>query len=140
MSDTREIFLVDDEVAFTELMATLLEAGAGRPVRAFNNPCEAVAALATANPAFIVSDLAMPEMNGFEFLRAVFRRRPDVPCLLVTGNHLEEGMVERNGTASLIGVLFKPVSWRDIALLIFEHTGNGCLTAPAVLRESGSIV
>ncbi len=121
MSNSREIFLVDDEVAFTDLMSTLLESGLGHRVRVFNHPRAAIAALEMADPLFVVSDLAMPDMNGFEFLREVARLRPNVPCVLVTGNHLETGMIETQRSENLIGVLFKPVSWRDIAFLIREH-------------------
>lgn len=120
MQTQREIFLVDDEVAFTDTMSILLEAGAGMPVAVFNDPVRALDALRKRKPTFVVSDLAMPEMDGFAFLREVEKLHPDLPCALVTGNHLDRATIKANETSNLTRVLFKPVSWRDIATLIPE--------------------
>lgn len=117
------IFLVDDEPEFTSLMSTLLEHGLSVTVLAFNDPVVALEALAQSAPSFLVSDLIMPRMNGLEFLGEVARRRPDLPCLLVTGNALDPLRVERSHIPSLLQVLYKPVSWRDIAAVYHQRPG-----------------
>lgn len=115
------MFLVDDEPSFTELMGSLLEQGTGLPVRTFTSPLQALEALTAANPSVIITDLVMPRMNGFEFMREVSKLHPDVPCILITGNHLDSESIERIRVPRLVGVLFKPLSWRAIAALIREH-------------------
>jgi two-component system response regulator YesN len=110
--------LVDDEPAFTDLMATLLETASSARVIVFNDPVAATRALGSTKMDLVVSDLSMPYMNGFEFLREVYRTHPHTPCVLATGNHLDASTIESERTPSLVKVLFKPVSWRDIAALL----------------------
>jgi DNA-binding NtrC family response regulator len=119
--ENETIVLVDDEVELTGLMSTLLAQGLGARVVTFNDPVEALHGLDAAAPTFLVSDLLMPRMNGFEFLREVSRRRPELPCVLITGNPLDERRIADNRTPGLITVLFKPVSWREIAALVRDR-------------------
>jgi len=124
------VFLVDDEKPFTDLFRTLLEDGLGMRTVAFNDPMAALAALdenhdtaaLDGEPTLIISDLLMPKMNGFEFLQEVARRRPGVPSILVTGSNPDACFVRANQPADFLGLIHKPVSWRDIAALLREHS------------------
>jgi CheY-like chemotaxis protein len=123
------VFLVDDEKPFTDLFRTLLEDGLGMKTVAFNDPMAALAALDTSNetgrpsfePTLVISDLLMPKMNGFEFLQEFSRRRPGVPSIVVTGANPDTRFVQANQPENFIGLIHKPVSWRDIAALLREH-------------------
>lgn len=116
------IFLVDDEKPFTDLMGTLLEQGLGVKTLVYNDPKQALQGLSgTQGPTVIISDYRMPGLDGFDFLREVANRRPDVPSILVTGNALDAETIARRKPARLLGVLFKPLSWRDIAALMRRH-------------------
>lgn len=123
------VFLVDDEKPFTDLFRTLLEDGLGLKTVAFNDPMAALAALdaiddagaTTPEPTLVISDLLMPKMNGFEFLQEFSRRRPGVPSIVVTGSNPDVRFVQANQPANFIGLIHKPVSWRDIAALLREH-------------------
>lgn len=123
------VFLVDDEKPFTDLFRTLLEDGLGMRTIAFNDPIAALAALEKSydtsasddEPTLIISDLLMPKMNGFEFLQEVARRRPGVPSILVTGSNPDACFVRANQPPDFLGLIHKPVSWRDIAALLREH-------------------
>jgi DNA-binding response OmpR family regulator len=64
----------------------------------------------------VVTDLAMPGMNGLDLIRAIRQRGLDLPAILLTG-HAEEGMplalegaVTRN-----FSLVRKPVSGPDLA-------------------------
>ena len=46
---------------------------------------EGLAALKQSLPDIIISDLQMPNMNGFEFLSAVRRRFPMIPVIVISG-------------------------------------------------------
>lgn len=123
------VFLVDDEKPFTDLFQTLLQDGLGLQTVAFNDPIEALAALDEKHektgdnpePTLVISDLLMPRMNGFEFLHEFSRRRPGVPSILVTGSNPDPRFVQENQPPNFIGLIHKPVSWRDVAALLREH-------------------
>lgn len=123
------VFLVDDEKPFTDLFRTLLEDGLGLKTVAFNDPIAALAALdgtddaglPVPEPTLIISDLLMPKMNGFEFLQEVSRRLPTVPSIVVTGSNPDSCFVKANQPPAFLGLIHKPISWRDIAALLREH-------------------
>ena len=46
---------------------------------------EGLAALKQSLPDIIISDLRMPNMNGFEFLSVVRRRFPVIPVIVISG-------------------------------------------------------
>lgn len=115
------ILLVDDEKPFTDLMGALLEHGLGVKTRVFNDPVAALEGISAEQPTLVISDYRMPGLDGFEFLREVATRCPAVPSIMVTGNALDAETIARRRPASLLGVLFKPLSWRDIAGIMRQH-------------------
>ena len=78
------IFLVDDDDGSRDAMTRTLER-VGYTLRSFPSAEEALEALAEGGPVdAIVSDVRMPGMDGYEFLRAVRAEHPSLPFLLVT--------------------------------------------------------
>jgi CheY-like chemotaxis protein len=65
-----QILVVDDDVQTRELFATILE-NAGARVRAAASTDDALALLATEWPDVLVSDIEMPNQDGYELLRLV---------------------------------------------------------------------
>jgi CheY-like chemotaxis protein len=78
------VLLVDDEASLRELGTALLESQ-GYEVHCAGDGLEGLAALKKLVPQLIVSDLRMPNMNGFEFLRVVRERFPAVPVIVLSG-------------------------------------------------------
>ena len=115
------IFLVDDEKPFTDLMGALLEHALGLRISVHNDPRSALHALNEDRPKLIISDYRMPGLDGFEFLREAAAMQPEVPSILVTGNALDAETIGRRKPPRLLHVLFKPLSWRDIAAVMREH-------------------
>jgi CheY-like chemotaxis protein len=120
-SSENVVFLVDDWKEFTDLMSNLLNHGLGVKTHSFNDPFSALEALNKTTPRLIISDLLMPEMNGFEFLREAARRKPGIPSILVTGSPPDEATVAANVPDGFLAMLTKPISWRDIAELMREN-------------------
>ena len=78
------ILIVEDNPSLQELGKTLLEAQ-GYEVRGAEDGFEGLAALKQSLPDIIISDLQMPNMNGFEFLSVVRRRFPMIPVIVISG-------------------------------------------------------
>jgi CheY-like chemotaxis protein len=76
--------IVDDEPSLRELGKLLLRAQ-GYEVRGAEDGFEGLAALKQSLPDIIISDLQMPNMNGFEFLSVVRRRFPMIPVIVISG-------------------------------------------------------
>jgi diguanylate cyclase (GGDEF)-like protein/PAS domain S-box-containing protein len=82
---TIDILVVEDSATQAQYLAQLLEAG-GYRVRIAANGRAGLAAARAATPTLIVSDIAMPEMDGFEMCHAI-KQDPllrDIPVILLT--------------------------------------------------------
>ena len=85
------VFVVDDDPSAREMIRRQLEKLDCRIVEAADGR-EALEAAARQKPAFVILDLMMPVMDGFEFLDE-FRGREefrDVAIVVVTAKHLSE--------------------------------------------------
>ena len=78
------ILIVDDEPTLRMVGKMLLEAQ-GYEVQCAEDGFEGLAALRQSLPDIIISDLRMPNMNGFEFLSVVRRRFPTIPVIAISG-------------------------------------------------------
>jgi signal transduction histidine kinase len=79
------LLLVDDDAAVLETMALEMEQAGYAVLPAASGP--GALALLDAGEAvdLLVSDLSMPGMTGTDLIRAVQRRRPGLPAILLTG-------------------------------------------------------
>jgi two-component system, sensor histidine kinase and response regulator len=99
MPKTASILLVEDDLAILEGMADLLQLyGLDYDVRVqmATNGAEGLAVMATETPDLIISDIMMPEMNGFEFLAAVRanERWIHIPFIFLTAKGKREEILE----------------------------------------------
>lgn len=78
------ILFVDDDENIRSMAHMLLEAQ-GYKVLSAADGFEGLAALKHSLPDVIISDLRMPNMNGFEFLSVVRRRFPHIPAIAISG-------------------------------------------------------
>jgi len=78
------ILLVEDDPLLREV-GTLLLTAQGYETLTAEDGFEGLAALKQSLPDIIISDLRMPNMNGFEFLSVVRRRFPTIPVIAVSG-------------------------------------------------------
>ncbi len=78
------ILIVEDDPGLRQLGKLLLGAQ-GYEVRGAEDGFEGLAALKQSLPDIIISDLQMPNMNGFEFLSVVRRRFPTIPVIVISG-------------------------------------------------------
>ncbi|SFU88799.1 CheR family methyltransferase [Pseudoduganella namucuonensis] len=104
-----KVLLVDDSPEGLETFHMLLEI-VGAEVRSTTSALEALDLLVAERYDLIVSDLAMPGMDGYSFIREVRKRNGygDVPAIAITGLG-RAGDVERALEAGFSGHLGKPI-------------------------------
>jgi CheY-like chemotaxis protein len=78
------ILIVEDEPVVRQIAQAMLQAK-GYDVLCANDGFEGLLALKRSLPDVIISDLRMPNMNGFEFLSVVRRRFPAIPVIVISG-------------------------------------------------------
>jgi EAL domain-containing protein (putative c-di-GMP-specific phosphodiesterase class I) len=102
------ILIVDDEAILREVYTGFLAAG-GYLVESAGGGKEALDLLGRERFDLILTDIAMPDMDGLQLLRAVRERDLDIPVVLVTGNPNVQTAVEALEQGAL-RYLLKPVS------------------------------
>ncbi len=116
MRERMHVLFVDDDGHVLEAFQRILRSQ--EPVwamRFFSDPREALAYLVDHEVDTIVTDIQMPEIDGFELIRRVREelRRPDVPIIVVTG--LGDATLKRRAlNLGATDLLNKPVSREDL--------------------------
>jgi CheY-like chemotaxis protein len=90
-SGTARILVVEDDASVRELLQRNLENDQWTVALAENGRV-ALGRVAQAQPALILLDLMMPEMDGFEFMDALRQREGgrDIPVVVITARQLSE--------------------------------------------------
>lgn len=83
----RSILLVDDEPSIRFLLTTVLEQ-AGYRVETAEDGYAALRKIQQALPDLVITDLRMPNMNGFELLSVLRTRFPKLPTIAISGEFL----------------------------------------------------
>ena len=78
------VAVVDDDDRTLESLADLLEA-AGYDVRLYTSAKAVWTRGGLSDIDCLISDIGMPEMDGFELRRLALSERPELPVILVTG-------------------------------------------------------
>ena len=110
------VLLVDDEDLVREMLVEHLE-DAGFSVVSVASGAEALAVLASAEVVdALVTDLAMPGIDGLAVIRAAQERRPGLPTVLLTGYAGDGAALAVGGAISgAFSLLRKPVRVHDLA-------------------------
>ena len=78
------VVVVDDDSRTLESLADLLEA-AGYDVRPYSSAVSVWNHRGWSDIDCLISDVGMPDMDGFELRRLVLSVRPELPVILITG-------------------------------------------------------
>lgn len=110
MSNT--VLIVDDEDEIRELIGLQLE-DSGRQFIFAANGVEAIDVLSKQKIDLIISDIAMPKMNGFELLRKIKLLGLNTPVIILTG-HADSMVANQLRTYSVRSFINKP--WNRLEL------------------------
>jgi len=106
----KTVIVVEDTYDDMQLVSTILE-HSGIKVQVANNGIECLALIQKISPALIVSDLSMPEMDGWEMLKQL-RANPgteSIPIVAVTAYYSVD-VAQDAIHAGFDGYFAKPVS------------------------------
>jgi diguanylate cyclase (GGDEF)-like protein/PAS domain S-box-containing protein len=126
MAARATILIVDDHVLNREFLMTLLSYGGHRLVEAANG-VEALQAVQQERPDLVISDILMPNMDGYEF---VSRLRSDpatreLPVIFYTATYREREATKMAQECGVRWVLPKPSDPEDILRVVHEALGLG---------------
>jgi PAS domain S-box-containing protein len=118
------ILVVDDDGGIRESLAEILEAEGCR-VETAADGVEAIAKIECGGFDVVLSDVVMPNMDGYELFTAVRERWPDVPVLMMTAFHYDKDhIIKRSRLEGLEGVIFKkPVDSQRLRAALIEVIG-----------------
>ena len=112
------ILVVDDEPAFRKIIKKVLIRD-GHSVSLAGDGKEGLKILANEEIDIVFTDINMPEMSGWEFLRQVHKLYPKLPAAVITGLPSHESHPP-NALHSTERILRKPVRINEIRELIEE--------------------
>jgi FixJ family two-component response regulator len=115
------IAIVDDDLRVLESLEELLES-AGYRVQTFAG----AAALLAADYSSIdclITDIGMPEIDGFQLLEIVKRSRPGLPIFLISGRH-EIADQARATAKNISGFFRKPFDAHDLLAKVGDAMWN----------------
>ena len=124
------VLIVEDDPETRDILAAILER-AGFSYRVATRVSEALSVLDDWQPDVIVSDIGMPDMDGYEFARQLRARPPaqggNIPALAVSAFARSEDreLALRSGYQ---GHIAKPVEPAELVKTIAELTGTGAST------------
>jgi len=85
MAQSADILLVDDDPDLLKLISLRLTS-AGYRVRTADSGETALAALAIARPAAVITDMRMPGIDGLQLFDAIHRQHPALPVIILTAH------------------------------------------------------
>lgn len=97
MADVKNVLVVDDHFEMLELLRSMLELS--------NEECEVLAVpsaeeglmeLRRTKFDLVITDVRLPGMSGFDFVRRIRKVRPETPVLMITAYSSFEGQKEAN--------------------------------------------
>lgn len=126
----RLVLVVDDDASLRGSIRTLLES-LGFLVSTASNACEAIGEIGAQRPDVILTDIYMPEGDGYELIAAMRRFGEDIPIIAMSGgaflfsspDHL--GIAQRMGAVATIA---KPFRAAELVETVDRAIGR-CLAA-----------
>jgi nitrogen-specific signal transduction histidine kinase len=117
------ILLADDEVNIVK-SATMLLRHNGYEVISASNGAEALSKFSERQSeiGLVITDYAMPVMDGPALIKAIRQMAPTVSIVLCTGLEIQDSMDEMSGL-DVNGTMFKPFTAATLAETIEKHLG-----------------
>jgi PAS domain S-box-containing protein len=119
------VLVVDDDLGICRTLREILESD-GCKVEVAVDGIAALSALARLSFDVVLTDVVMPNMDGYELYTAIQERRPNLPVLMMTAFHYDKDhIIKRSRLAGLKTVIFKkPVDPDRLRQALIEAVEN----------------
>jgi CheY-like chemotaxis protein len=119
--------VVDDDHTMIDIVAHMLALIGFKNVQTAQKRPEVMKRLSQRPCDLLVTDLEMPDMNGFHLTKTIKQEMQDTKVVIMTGRH-EEDCLEMMATQWVDGWLFKPFGLKDLRAMIqrLGLLGNNC--------------
>lgn len=116
----QNILVVDDEPSFRNVLKRVL-AGDGHNVTLAEDGFEGLRQLKIKSFDIVLTDINMPKMDGWEFLKNVDTLYPELTTAVITGLSSSE-RIPQDPSLSPKRIMQKPISIKNIRKLIIDLT------------------
>ena len=121
----KNILLVDDEKNFLLSLADMLKVNEDKfKIQTANNGQEAAAIVDAGGVDMVVTDLNMPEMDGFELMAHISQADPELPVIAMTAYGTPE-MESRLSNMGAFQYIEKPIDFDSLLHMINEGLKTG---------------
>lgn len=120
----KSVLIVDDDPALIEMLRAYLESRSGCKVSSAPDGKEALAKILSERPNLVITDIYMPEMDGFELIERLKSMRISVPVVIISGMYGKED-AERAERLGIQHVLEKPFNFEALNQAIDLALGRG---------------
>lgn len=122
--DDFKIFIVDDSSTQLILLEKVLQKE-GFSVEAFSKGSDLIKALSVNTPNLIISDIHMPELNGFELIKKVINlsKGENIPCFLVSSK-ADDTIRQQARSIGVDEFIKKPFEYRALIKTIEDLLGD----------------
>lgn len=107
------IVIIDDNASNLEFAAEAL-ARSGLLILTSTQPEAGLALVAAHHPLIVLTDLIMPEINGYQVLRMVKQLNPAIDVVLMSAADLPEAEADGNTMELAAGFLRKPIPMTEL--------------------------
>ncbi len=137
------VLVLDDDVSVVSSLADVLRAERCT-VHTATRPSAALGILRNMKVDAVISDVVMPEMDGYEFYMAVKEEMPDLPVILMTAYYYDKDhIIKRSRLRGLEAALFKkPVNPGKLRAVLVQsrQKGRAAKTAAACAASAAAAV
>ena len=123
----RKILVVDDEKKIRDILSKILSC-MGYEVAVASSGGEGLNLFLASDFDLVVTDLTMPDMDGWTLAFHIKDSKPNTPVILITGEQ-KEGVLEKLRDSSVDSALFKPFGWSELQQSVqdvFDDGGDVC--------------
>ena len=125
MNATPRVLIVDDEQPICDFMALVLGTN-GYDVRIAKDGREGVKLYRSVRPNLIISDIAMPDMEGIEFIRTLIRKKCGTPIIAMSGDSVGTNFLNSAVLLGATDFLAKPFTARKLSETVKRVWKEGC--------------
>jgi CheY-like chemotaxis protein len=116
------ILVVEDDERFRNLIGEILQLE-GYDVSLAGSGKEAVRFCQERPPDLVITDLLMPEMDGFELIRSLRQSHPNLPLLVISGAF--DSLLKQATELGAVGSLQKPFREEELLAMVDQILKKG---------------